>query len=131
MAASTGRRACHGGVQWRLSDLVGLPLGGGVQAVHAADAVEGVSHLHGELVKRHEQVVHDAVTGGAGPRLSMGVLRGAGGGFVDEGSGSDRLLAFARAVGARVGRGLRQVGQVVVEGARVGGGGSGSSVGVA
>lgn len=47
----------------------------------------------------------------------MGVLRGASGGFGDEGSGSDRLLAFARAVGARVGRGLRQVGQVVVEGA--------------
>lgn len=44
----------------------------------------------------------------------MGVLRGTSGGFVGEGGGSDRLLAFAGAVGARVGRGLREVGQVEV-----------------
>ena len=59
----------------------------------------------------------------------MGVLRGAGGGGIV--GGSDRFLAFARAVGARVGRSLREVGQVVVERAGVGGGSGGSSIGVA
>jgi hypothetical protein len=59
----------------------------------------------------------------------MGVLRGtSGGGFV---GGSDRFLAFTRAVGARVGRGLRQVGEVVVERDRVCGSGGGGSIGVA
>jgi hypothetical protein len=123
-------RAVHGGVQRRLSDLVGLPFRGLVHAVHAhtihAHAVEGLPHLHGELVERHEQIVHDAVTGGAGPRLSMGMLRGTGGGLVGRpvGTGSSLaasgLLPLARtAVGvvARGGRGLRQV---VVERGRVG-----------
>ena len=123
VTASTGWRTGHGGVQWRLSDFVGLPLGGRVQTVHAADAVEGVPHLHGELVERHEQVVDDAVSGGARPRVSMGVFGGSGGSNVGEGgvvvlggrgiaistdggrvSAGGGLLAFARAAERSGGR---------------------------
>ena len=119
--AARSRGDVHCGVQGCLSDLIGLSLGGLVHAVHA-HAGKGVVHLHGKLVERHEQVVDDAVSGGARPRVSMRVFRGSRGRDAGKGrvvggiaisTGGGRvswggLLAFARAAERR--RGLRKVG---------------------
>jgi hypothetical protein len=130
--AAGSRGDVHCGVQGCLPDLIGLSLGGLVHAVHA-HAGKGVVHLQGELVERQEQVVDDAVSGGARPRVSMGVFGGSRGSNVGEGRvvrgmaistrggrvSAGGLLAFARAAERR--RGLRQVGD----------GGGGGGVGVA
>ena len=120
--AAGSRGDVHCGVQGCLPDLIGLSLGGLVHAVHA-HAGKGVVHLHAELVERHEQVVDDAVSGGARPRVSMGVFGGSGGSNVGEGgvvvlggrgiaistdggrvSAGGGLLAFARAAERSGGR---------------------------